>query len=255
MSDSKWVYRSWVAFGALTQVLFGFTVLRLFPYLRGEWYFSGAFSPAPGASSTWWLVDGLLALQFAVSHSLLLLPPTRKWLSKHTPSALYGCIFCFVTCLSLLSAMEAWQPATLAVWRLDGLPARVVDACFLASWGALFYSLYLTGLGYQTGLTPWWHYTRGQQPPRRGFEPKGAYRLVRHPVYLSFLGLIWFNPAMTIDRMVLALIWTSHIFIGSYLKDRRLVHYIGETYRDYQRKVPGYPFLTRGPLGKLRTSR
>lgn len=250
MSNSRWVYRFWVAFGALTQAFFGLTVLRLFPYLRGEAYFAGAFFPAAGTAPAWWLVDGLLALQFAVSHSLLLLPPTRKWLSRHTPSALYGCIFCFVTCLSLLWAMESWQPARQAVWRLDGTPARIVDASFLASWVALFYSLHLTGLGYQTGLTPWWHYARGEQPPRRGFEPRGAYRLLRHPVYLSFLGLIWFNPAMTHDRLVLAIVWTSHIFIGSYLKDRRLAHYIGAPYVAYQREVPGYPFAT-GPLGKL----
>ena len=35
-----------------------------------------------------------------------------------------------------------------------------VTVAFLASWVALFYSLSLTGLGYQTGWTPWWHWLR-----------------------------------------------------------------------------------------------
>ena len=37
-----------------------------------------------------------------------------------------------------------------------------------------------------------------------------------------------------------------------YDKDRRLAYYLGERYCDYQRGVPGYPFIPYGPLGKLR---
>jgi protein-S-isoprenylcysteine O-methyltransferase Ste14 len=181
----------------------------------------------------------------------LLLPSVRKALGRWVPQALYGCVFSVATCAGLLLAMETWQPCEGAAWILEGPAAGAVDLAFLASWGALIYSLWLTGLGYQTGLAPWWAWARRLEPPRRGFEPRGAYRLLRHPVYLSFLGLIWFNPQMTFDRLVLALAWSAHVFIGSYLKDRRLVYYIGERYRDYQRRVPGYPFIPFGPLGKF----
>ncbi len=63
--------------------------------------------------------------------------------------------------------------------------------------------------------------------PRREFNPRGAYRVFRHPVYLSFLGLVWFRPDMTLDHAVLTGVWTGYIFYGSTLKDRRLVHYLG----------------------------
>jgi protein-S-isoprenylcysteine O-methyltransferase Ste14 len=245
----------WLVFGAFTQLLFVVTICRLFPFLRGGDHFHGLLSPEPGASAAWFVTDGLLAVQFAVIHSILLLPTVRRALSRWMPQALYGSIFCVATCVCLLLVMETWQPSAAAVWNLQGSAARVVDLAFLTSWGALIYSLWLTGLGYQTGLTPWWAWARGRAVPRRGFEPKGAYRLLRHPVYLSFLGLIWFNPLMTHDRMILALAWSTHIFVGSYLKDRRLVHYIGETYREYQRHVPGYPFIPYGPLGKLRAQK
>ena len=79
----------------------------------------------------------------------------------------------------------------------------------------------------------------------------GAYCLLRHPVNLRFLGLIWFNPEMTFDRATLALTWTAYIFIGSYLKDQRLRYDAGETDRCYQTRVPGCPFVSFGPLGKL----
>ena len=109
-----------------------------------------------------------------------------------------------------------------------------------------------TGLGYQTGYTPWWSWVKGRRPPRRVFEPRGLYRVLRHPVYLSFLGLVWITPAMTLDRAVLTAVWTAYIFLGSYWKDRRLLHYIGEPYRRYQATVAGYPFIPAGPLATAR---
>ena len=46
------------------------------------------------------------------------------------------------------------------VWQTSGGAALLLRAGFIGSWIALFYSLSLTGLGYQTGLTEWWHWVR-----------------------------------------------------------------------------------------------
>ena len=74
---------------------------------------------------------------------------------------------------------------------------------------------------------------------------------MRHPAYLSFLGLIWFTPVMTTDRSILTAVWTVYVFVGSYLKNRRLVSYLGEPYRRYMAEVPGYPGMFLGPLGRV----
>jgi protein-S-isoprenylcysteine O-methyltransferase Ste14 len=136
------------------------------------------------------------------------------------------------------------------LWDLTGLPAGLMLAGFYGSWIALLYSISLTGLGYQTGWTQWLHWYRGQRLPRRPFQAAGAYHLLRHPVYLSFLGLIWFTPVMTLDHAVLTGVWTVYIFAGSVLKDRRLLHYLGPSYADYMRRVPGYPGMPAGPLAR-----
>jgi hypothetical protein len=46
-------------------------------------------------------------------------------------------------------------------------------------------------------------------------------------------------------------VWTTYIFIGSALKDGRLLHFMGDTYREYQARVPGYPGVGFGPLGRV----
>ena len=128
------------------------------------------------------------------------------------------------------------------------LVAAAVQALYLSCWGTLFYSLCCSGFGYHTGFHPWWYWVRRQPIPRRAFQPRGAFSVIRHPGYMSFLGLIWFTPDMTIDRAVLVAMWTVYIFVGSYLKDLRLLYYVGNAYREYRARVPGYVALTFGPL-------
>lgn len=227
-----------VAYGFACQGIFLITVWCLFWYLR-----DGALHDAHGAW-VWW--DLLLAGQFAVLHSLMLYPKIKRWLCQWIPSAFYDSTFCLVTCVSLLALFWGWRTSEQALWVFEGWQATAVHLAFYASWAALFYSLALTGLGYQTGWTPFYYWLRRQAAPRRAFEVRGAYRLIRHPVYLSFLGLIWFTPRMTWDHAVLTAVWTGYIFYGSYLKDRRLEFYVGDAYRAYRRRVPGFPWLRLG---------
>ena len=227
-----------IAFGGATQGLFLGTLWPLYRFLHND------FADAPGGS-LW--IDGALAVGFAAPHSVLLYPPTRKFVTRWLPSELYGCLFCLVTCASLLLQFSLWRGSQTVVWAWPESIQPAIRAGFFCSWGLTFYSLWLTGLEYQTGLGPWWRWVRGKPAPRREFSPRGAYRYLRHPTYLSFLGLVWFTPVLTADRVVLIAVWTTYVFIGSYLKDRRLVQVLGDPYVQYMREVPAYPLITWSP--------
>jgi hypothetical protein len=197
--------------------------------------------------------DLLLALQFAVVHSFLLLPPVRDWIAQWLARPLFGTLFCLATCVSLWLVFATWQSSTTFVWHVAGNAALAIQAAFYFSWVALFYSLSLSGFGYQTGWTQWWYWFRRVRPPARGLIERGAFRWMRHPVYLSFLGLIWLTPHMTTDRLVLAIVWSVYITVGSMLKDWRCAYYIGDGYQEYASRVAGYPGLFFGPLGKWKS--
>ncbi len=233
-----------ILFGIVTHVIFLTTVYYLFQFLHAS-----ADASATSTSALW--IDALLALQFTIPHSLLLHPRIRSRLETKIGTAFYGLFFCVATCLQLALIFALWQTSPIVVWNLTGAAGAAMEAAFYGSWIALFYSLWLTGLGYQTGLTPWLYWLRGHKPPRRTFDPRGAYRLLRHPVYLSFLGLIWFHPLVTLDKLMLIAIWTPYVFVGSMLKDERLRFYLKDRYRDYQSQVAGYPGVWFGPLGRV----
>jgi len=240
----RWGRLLGIAFGLVTQICFAATVWGLF------WYLYGSDSAGSSRSTHWLLVDSLLALQFAVVHSWLLLPSTRKRIGQWLSSGLYGTLFCAATCAGLWLVFVFWQTTPTSVWKLDGAAAVLERVAFAASWIGLFYSLSLSGFGYQTGWTQWRYWLRGEPLPRRGLVQRGSYRWLRHPAYLSFLGLIWFTPHMTLDHTLLTGIWTLYIFLGSTLKDRRLEFYLRDDYREYASRVPGYPGMPFGPLAR-----
>jgi len=237
-----------ILFGIATHALFAVTVWHLIWFLRGTTPPTAATGPVGHAL----VIDGLLAVAFALPHSLFLLPDVRRRLvAAGIAAPFYGCFYCVVTCVALLTTILLWQPVDVVVWRWPSPIDSIVSWAFVASWAALLYSLHLTGLGWQTGLTPWWHWVRRLPQPKRDFVTRGAYRFLRHPVYLSFLGLIWFVPVVSLDRAVLIAVWTAYVFVGSVLKDRRLLFFIGSDYRTYQSRVPGYPGMPFGPLGRV----
>jgi methanethiol S-methyltransferase len=226
-------------FGAAVQVLFIATVPPLFFLLRNDY-------AARPKGSLW--IDAVLAAQFAVPHSLLLLPRVRALLGRFIPSPLLGCVHCLVTCSSLWLLLVLWRGSDVVVWEWPSAVKPVMEWAFLGSWGLLFYSLALAGFQYQTGLGPWWHWVNDRRLPPREFRPRGAYRWLRHPVYASFLALVWVTPVITADRAVLMAVWTGYVAIGSYLKDERLIFYLGERYQGYASRVRGFPLVYWGPL-------
>jgi protein-S-isoprenylcysteine O-methyltransferase Ste14 len=145
-----------------------------------------------------------------------------------------------------------WRGSPIVIWDATGWSGATIRLAYYASWLALLAALKVTGFGYQTGWTQWLYWYRRQPLPRRAFQEIGPFRLMRHPTYASFLGLIWFTPRMTADHAVLTGIWTAYVFVGSWLKDQRLTFYLGDAYREYASHVPGYPGMLFGPLGKWR---
>lgn len=229
-----------VAFGLGTQIGFLATVPFLFFFLR-----DGA-----SRNGNWIAADAPLALQFAVLHSLLLLPAVRARISRVVASQLYGSLFATVTCATLWLMFVFWRASPVVIWEAHGWLRIGVLASFYLSWVSLFLSLRISGFGYQTGWTQWIYWMRRQSLPRRPLSPHGPYRWMRHPAYFSFFGLLWFTPRMTADHAILTAIWSVYIIAGSCLKDRRLLFYLGNAYRDYAQRVPGYPGMFFGPLAK-----
>jgi protein-S-isoprenylcysteine O-methyltransferase Ste14 len=99
-----------------------------------------------------------------------------------------------------------------------------------------------TGLFRQSGIEAWWNAVQ-DRPQNNKLPIIGAYQLCRHPIYASFIAMIWTTPHMTMNHLMITAIWSVYILYGAYKKDQRLKR--NKFYQEYMSKIVAFPFLPK----------
>lgn len=69
-------------------------------------------------------------------------------------------------------------------------------------------------------------------------DTSGVLSITRHPWYLAAIILVWVDVrVMYVSTVIVDGILTAYLIIGTLLEERKLVHTLGDAYRDYQNKV------------------
>lgn len=68
--------------------------------------------------------------------------------------------------------------------------------------------------------------------------PRGIYCWMRDPFLLSGFLIIWLTPFMTTNILILYIVVTVYLYLGSLHWEKRLLAQFGDEYREYQRRVP-----------------
>ena len=98
------------------------------------------------------------------------------------------------------------------------------------------------------GLRQVWLHWRGIEYTHPPYTERSVYRIIRHPIMAGFIIAFWAAPTMTAGRLLFAVVSTAYILVAIQIEERDLVGFLGDCYRDYQRRTPMLiPFLPRGP--------
>ena len=114
-----------------------------------------------------------------------------------------------------------------APWLYAMLAGQVISAIFL------FVALLQTNTLHFAGVSQL--FGRNETT---GLVSTGFYRLVRHPLYLFGLLILWLTPIITVNSFAVCAVLSAYIFVGARLEERRLVREFGALYTEYQARTP-----------------
>lgn len=201
------------------------------------------------------ILDLALLTLFAVQHSGMARPAFKKWLTRYIPEAAERSTYVFMSTACLVALMYYWAPLGGVIWEVESFwAAALMNTLYLGSWGLLLYATFLIDHFDLFGLRQVWFAFRNKEMPEQGFVTPALYRIVRHPIYVGWIGIVWFTPVMTVTHAVFAIGATGYIFVGMTLEEWDLEKAHPE-YSQYKRKVPALiPSIKKRLTGNVHTS-
>jgi protein-S-isoprenylcysteine O-methyltransferase Ste14 len=227
------------AYGLACYLVFFATLLYAMGFI-GNLVVSQSIDAAPrGPFLTALLIDAGLLGVFAIQHSVM----ARRWFKRAwarvVPEVVERSTYVLFSSVLLLLMFWQWQPIGGVIWQVENSGGRLLlYVVYCTGWLIVLWSTFLINHFDLFGLRQVYLYLRNQPYTPLGFRTPGLYRLVRHPLYLGWLMVFWGTPVMTVAHLVFALATTGYILIAIQFEERDLVHFFGDKYRSYRRRIP-----------------
>ena len=197
-----------------------------------------SIGPTLGLAPALFINCGLILL-FGLQHSLMSRVGFKAWLTRTVHPDLQRSIYVHAANLTFFLLLAFWQPIPVVLWDLgDGLAEDAVWLIFVAGWTLLIASLISINPYELLGLRQAWFWFQSRPHEPLPLEMRWPYSMVRHPLYLGVLVVVWAAPYMTLGHLLFAVGFSLYIAIGTWFEERDLIKASGGSYREYMRAVP-----------------
>ncbi len=193
------------------------------------------------------VVDAALLGIFAIQHSVMARQWFKRGLTKVIPHAAERSTYVLMSSLLLILLFWQWRPIGGIVWDVQNETGRIIlRAMYAFGWLTVLTSTFLINHFDLFGLRQVFLYAMGKEYTPMPFRTPGPYNVVRHPLYVGWFFAFWSTPTMTGAHLVFAIATSAYILLAIQFEERDLMHFYGEQYRDYRKRVPMIiPFLGR----------
>jgi len=183
-------------------------------------------------------INTLLLLVFAVQHSVMARPWFKRAWTRIVPVEAERSTYVLFSSLALILLFVLWQPMGGIIWNAHSEAARIaLHVAYGFGWALVLASTFAIDHFDLFGLRQTWRAARGvaYEPPV--FVQPILYRIVRHPLYVGWIFVMWATPTMTIAHLFFAAITTLYILVAIQFEEHDLKKSHPE-YEDYKRRVP-----------------
>lgn len=204
-------------FAVVGGVLF---VTSLAYFLIAYWQFGQPAGPWDGLGWRPVASNTVLFTLFALHHSVFARTGIKIAISSRVSMALERSVYVWIASLLFFLTLGAWEPVPGVLWNVTGVGAWVFGAGWIA--GLLLTAvaasaldpLDLAGIRQAFGRA------------RAGGESlttTGIYGIVRHPIYVGWILLVWSVPVMTGTRLVFAAVSTAYLIVAIPFEERQML--------------------------------
>jgi len=180
--------------------------------------------------------DTLLVSVFAAHHSVFAREGVKRWLARRVPDRLLRSVYVWTASLLLFATCAAWRPIGYELFRMGG--ALVWLLALVQLLGVWLSVLAVRGLD-PLELAGIRHSSLESRPATNDqrLTTHGPYRLVRHPLYLGWMLIVFGAAHMTGDRLAFAVLTSGYLLVAIPWEEQSLVRSWGDEYRRYRQQV------------------
>lgn len=172
----------------------------------------------------------ILFTVFALHHSIMARTGAKTWITRIVPADLERSVYVWMASLLFLAVCLMWQPLPGIIWQARG-PGLVLYGVQLVGAALTLAAARVVGVWELAGVTQ-----RDPSTPIE-FTADGPFRIVRHPIYLGWVLMVFATPAMTTSRLLFAVVSTLYLIAAIPIEEQSLVDAFGDKYRAYQRQM------------------
>ena len=196
-------------------------------------YFLVLGTPAPAGAPAWpsAVIDVALFSAFAVHHSVMARTGAKAWINRLVAPDLERSVYVWIASLLFLAVCWLWQPLPGVAWTINGPWRWAMSLMVLAGFSLTARASGAIGVFELAGVRP-----AGRDRPVE-FKAAGPFALVRHPIYLGWILIVFGMRDMTYSRLLFAVISTVYLVAAIRWEEASLVEAFGDKYREYQRQV------------------
>ena len=179
-------------------------------------------------------------IAYFVLHSVLASLLVKRRVAADRPNLMpyYRLLFNILASLLLLPILWfTYRDQGPMLWRWQGVAAWLANGLALAAIFGFWLSLKSYDMQEFLGLRQLQFHVRKVEDQEH-FHLSPFHRFVRHPWYFFGLVLIWTRD-MSVTTLLSSVMITLYFIVGSWLEEKKLLVYHGDTYRRYMARVPG----------------
>ncbi len=182
--------------------------------------------------------DASLCLLFFAQHSILIRRSVRAALGKTIPEYCQGVVYTFTSAVPLLTLVLLWQHSAMSLYALHSTGRWLLRLVLVLTFAGFFWGIRPLERFDAFGIDTYLAQIRGTRALPAKLTIKGAYGVVRHPFYAFAIVVLWATPLLSVDRLLLNVLFTWWILLGASLEERDLLAEFGEDYASYSKTVP-----------------